>query len=297
MKKEPLILVISLALHALVLAAWRLEADGVIYNDISVDQYSEVKRTVVLRRSMSEQTESESVHKDEVLVSNRRAVEKVVQEKEAQLLTQDVSEHSLVMTANEESRALSVPRAKTEALPQDDVTNTYEIKQEMHLKEGVVVDKRFSNTDEQDEQPYINPKREHFVAQPSPVEDSATESDDIDMAVVVNTDVLSPKSLNESPLDEVEQDYLDELRALIAQMKNYPKRAIRRRQEGVVWVEFKLDQQGFFEDIRLLESSGYSTLDKAALMTLSQIQKFKPVPKALALNSLNLSLPMHYVIR
>ncbi|TNC82720.1 MAG: hypothetical protein C9356_02260 [Oleiphilus sp.] len=96
---------------------------------------------------------------------------------------------------------------------------------------------------------------------------------------------------------ELPQRYLDELQALISQSRRYPKRAIRQRQEGVVWVGFKLDADGTFDEVRLIESSGYTTLDSAALSTIKGIKKFKPLPEDFSPELLSLRLPIQYVIR
>ena len=48
----------------------------------------------------------------------------------------------------------------------------------------------------------------------------------------------------------------------------YPKLARRRGQEGTVWLNVQVDTAGEVSDIEVLESSGFSQLDQAALKTV-----------------------------
>ena len=48
----------------------------------------------------------------------------------------------------------------------------------------------------------------------------------------------------------------------------YPKLARRRGQEGTVWLNVQVDTAGGVSDIQVLESSGFSQLDQAALKTV-----------------------------
>ena len=52
----------------------------------------------------------------------------------------------------------------------------------------------------------------------------------------------------------------------------YPKLARRRGQEGTVWLNVQVDTAGGVSDIQVLESSGFSQLDRAALKTVRRWQ-------------------------
>ncbi|MBF7730425.1 energy transducer TonB [Pseudomonas sp. N040] len=49
------------------------------------------------------------------------------------------------------------------------------------------------------------------------------------------------------------------------QQPRYPAQARRRNQQGVVLLEVRLDERGAQRDIQLLRSSGFPSLDSAAL--------------------------------
>ena len=59
---------------------------------------------------------------------------------------------------------------------------------------------------------------------------------------------------------------------------NYPDASRRRGEEGVVRVELLIDPTGRVADVRLLESSGFSALDAAALQTLRE-WRFRPAQR------------------
>jgi periplasmic protein TonB len=56
---------------------------------------------------------------------------------------------------------------------------------------------------------------------------------------------------------------------------HYPSQARRRNQQGVVLVEVRLDEQGRQRELKLLRSSGVSSLDSAALEAVSG-WRFRP---------------------
>ena len=59
---------------------------------------------------------------------------------------------------------------------------------------------------------------------------------------------------------------------------NYPDGSRRRGEEGVVRVELLIDPTGRVADVRILESSGFSALDAAALQTLRE-WRFRPAQR------------------
>ena len=59
----------------------------------------------------------------------------------------------------------------------------------------------------------------------------------------------------------------------------YPESSRRRGEEGVVRVELLVDSTGRVAEVRILESSGFSTLDAAAVQTL-RAWRFRPAQRA-----------------
>ncbi|OZG73161.1 hypothetical protein BTA51_11760 [Hahella sp. CCB-MM4] len=95
----------------------------------------------------------------------------------------------------------------------------------------------------------------------------------------------------------LEQDYLAALHRALQDAMQYPRRAKRRRQEGVALVEFTVYREGRLEGIQLRESSGFPILDEAALNTVRSIKQFKPIPEKLAKNMLTLAIPIRFELR
>lgn len=60
--------------------------------------------------------------------------------------------------------------------------------------------------------------------------------------------------------------------------QSYPQQARQMRQQGRVKVAFTLQDDGRLSNIRLLQSSGYHSLDQAALNTLKRLGKYSPPP-------------------
>jgi protein TonB len=59
---------------------------------------------------------------------------------------------------------------------------------------------------------------------------------------------------------------------------NYPEASRRRGEQGVVRVELLVDPNGRVVDVRVLESSGFSTLDAEAVKTVRD-WRFRPAQR------------------
>jgi protein TonB len=94
---------------------------------------------------------------------------------------------------------------------------------------------------------------------------------------------------------EVElQRYNMELLAEIERAKYYPNRARRRHHEGTTTVAFIIDLKGVISNIRIEESSGYSTLDNAAVNAIQRVGQFRPLPESLGLHSMEFRVPLSF---
>ena len=63
--------------------------------------------------------------------------------------------------------------------------------------------------------------------------------------------------------------------ARIESAKVYPKAAVRRRLEGTATVKFRIAPDGTVEEIHIVESSGFSILDRASVKT---VKRAAPLP-------------------
>ena len=72
------------------------------------------------------------------------------------------------------------------------------------------------------------------------------------------------------------------LYSAINQQKHYPVSALRMKQQGKVRVSFKLFNNGNLDELKVSHSSGYRSLDNAALLAVKRIQPFLPAKKFIA---------------
>ena len=89
--------------------------------------------------------------------------------------------------------------------------------------------------------------------------------------------------------------YSDELRMFIMKHRNYPTIARKLQHEGVVEVEFVVFADGTIGPARLKQSSGYATIDEAALKLLASLKSFRPLPGELV--SRTFVVPINYRLR
>ena len=66
------------------------------------------------------------------------------------------------------------------------------------------------------------------------------------------------------------------LHQAIDRHKHYPFAALRMRQQGTARVRFHLFEDGRVEDVTLLQTSGYQSLDHSALHAVQSIAPFTP---------------------
>lgn len=64
--------------------------------------------------------------------------------------------------------------------------------------------------------------------------------------------------------------------------KHYPLVALRMRQQGTARVRFRLFEDGRIEDVTLLQTSGYQSLDHSALHAVESIAPFTPAREYLS---------------
>ncbi len=76
-------------------------------------------------------------------------------------------------------------------------------------------------------------------------------------------------------------NYAAEIRGRINKVKRYPLMARKFGKQGTVEVKFSVDQNGKLLDKQIVSSSGFNSLDKAALRSLGQASPFSPLPDAL----------------
>lgn len=72
------------------------------------------------------------------------------------------------------------------------------------------------------------------------------------------------------------------LHTAINKQKYYPVSALRMQQQGTVRISFRLFNNGDLEEVEVSQSSGYHSLDNAALLAVKSIQPFHPAAEYIA---------------
>ena len=89
--------------------------------------------------------------------------------------------------------------------------------------------------------------------------------------------------------------YLSLIRSQIEQHKYYPHFSKKQDHEGTVFIKLDIAKDGSVVQAALLSSSGYNTLDKAALDAVRQSSPF-PAPSDYGLGELSLDIPVCYML-
>ncbi len=101
---------------------------------------------------------------------------------------------------------------------------------------------------------------------------------------------IQPKGEDTASYNKFEEryaSYFAKFRRRVYQLWQYPSQSIVRREKGVVKVSFSILKDGSIINIRMLESSGYSNLDREVMRVLKNMGKI-PLPESYELNQLNI---------
>lgn len=94
----------------------------------------------------------------------------------------------------------------------------------------------------------------------------------------------------------VKAAYLAELRVLIEKNKEYPSMARTLRQQGTVSVRFQVNQHGLVSLVGLVKTSGFGSLDEAALALVKNLEQVPPFPRELLEDALTVVVPISFVL-
>ena len=104
-------------------------------------------------------------------------------------------------------------------------------------------------------------------------------------------------AVNHPQTSKAEAAYRARLNQLLRANKRYPKRAKRMGKQGTVKVSFIILRNGSIQNIRLVNSSGNSTLDSAALRAVKSISGKLPFPKEIKKSQWLFTVPVIYQLR
>lgn len=98
-------------------------------------------------------------------------------------------------------------------------------------------------------------------------------------------------------LDALRDDYLSGLVVALDRNKRYPRQSRRRREEGTVTIGFVVERSGTLAGLQIIESSGSPRLDRAALATVEELRRYRPIPDELQRTRWPITLPVRFQLR
>lgn len=110
------------------------------------------------------------------------------------------------------------------------------------------------------------------------------------------TEGTEPQLTASSPAASEINSYLALVRSQIERYKYYPRFSKKQDHQGTVLIKLDIAKNGSIVKTALLSSSGYNTLDKAALDAVRQSSPL-PAPSDYGLRELSLDVPVQYMIR
>lgn len=108
--------------------------------------------------------------------------------------------------------------------------------------------------------------------------------------------VVVPKPISPTPveIDTAYEGYGNTLWSAISKYKKYPRVAQMRGWQGEVIVELSLDGNGKLKSKRIIQNSGYDSLDQQALEMVDKAAPFPPPPEALRGSSFTIKVPIPF---
>jgi len=91
--------------------------------------------------------------------------------------------------------------------------------------------------------------------------------------------------------------YQDMVKQRIEQARRYPLWAKKQGFEGVVGLKFAILSNGTAKNIRILNSSGYKTLDHAAVQAIKRVGRFPPIPDGMKTGWIQMELAIVFKLK
>ncbi|MEJ1408750.1 MAG: energy transducer TonB [Candidatus Sedimenticola sp. (ex Thyasira tokunagai)] len=95
---------------------------------------------------------------------------------------------------------------------------------------------------------------------------------------------------------EIESLYRARLVQTIASAKKYPLWARKKGLQGKARIGFTVYRDGHIEQIQLIDGSGHEILDRAAMITVSEIGSVQPIPTELARLQWSFKVPLNFYL-
>jgi periplasmic protein TonB len=90
------------------------------------------------------------------------------------------------------------------------------------------------------------------------------------------------------------KNYFSRLMAHLNRYKKYPTALKKMKTQGVVTLQFSINQQGQLQSARVKKSSGHPGLDAAALAMIANANPLPAIPDFMQRDSLSIAIPIEY---
>jgi len=91
--------------------------------------------------------------------------------------------------------------------------------------------------------------------------------------------------------------YQDMVKQRIEHARRYPLWAKKQGFEGIVGLKFAILSNGVAEKIRILSSSGYKTLDQAAIQAIKRVGRFPPIPDGMRTTQIQMEVAIVFKLK
>ena len=100
-----------------------------------------------------------------------------------------------------------------------------------------------------------------------------------------------------NPQKEAMLRYQDIIKQKIESCRRYPSWAKKQGLEGTVYLAFVVLSSGAAKDIKIVQSSGFSILDKEAVSTVKRANPFPPIPGEMRASSLSMEVSVVFTLQ
>jgi len=100
-----------------------------------------------------------------------------------------------------------------------------------------------------------------------------------------------------NPQKEAMLRYQDMIKQKIESCRRYPNWAKKQGLEGTVYLAFVVLSSGVAKDIKIVQSSGFSILDKEAVSTVKRANPFPPIPEEMRVSSLSMEVSVVFTLQ
>jgi protein TonB len=104
-----------------------------------------------------------------------------------------------------------------------------------------------------------------------------------------------PKANSDYLVGKMADSNLVKLASFIDQNKYYPTMSRRLGQTGTVVIAFTLLEDGNIVNVRIDSPSAYERLNASALDAVRKVERFKPIPKEVGENKMDIKVPVKFV--